>query len=445
MSSTHSGLTLMARIRRRLQAVLLGRRESGRGNWRMEATRDWSRGAFTVSPQGVVSVDPDRMPVSRQQADQSMQALRAMFAARSEVNVAAGVDLASAHLIDGCWYWTQRETLGGSMATEPALYRSEAKAFYSATFAGVPAHEVRVLGEIAPCEEATTAPSDDAGVIDVDVLAQFIRKVDGNNTLGAATLAERIVERFGRERAASARESSSRVDWREEERLRLLALRQALTGFTVRVENAPLVTPAAHLEEVVLSCEFQPGQGHAIAQALRDFLAEPERVTPGSLLHGDAAARVSPGLVGEASSSALWEGQMLRAAFRLHLGFPVERYLLSCTHGRWDGAEKAQRHDELCAAYVAAALGIHDIAEGRGSPDFEMLHSLIRKATRELTDALDETIGFPVNDPRPDLYAFTERFFDRFHVIAFSVIDRWRDAARPQAPQAPTSTFGGAQ
>ncbi|XAI97167.1 hypothetical protein [Dolichospermum phage Dfl-JY45] len=290
MSSNSQRLTLMARLRRRLQAILPGRRTSD--DWIAKATREWSRGAFKASPDGAVSVDPSRMPVSQQQADRSMRALRDMLAARPGDDTAPETDPMALPLLDGGWYWTQRETLGGSIATEPALYRSAAKAFYSATFAGVPAREVRVLGKIAPCGQATTAPSEDAKVLDVYALAQFIRAVDGNHTLGAAALAEKIVERFGCERAAGASGQSRQDDWREEERLRLLALRQALTGFSVRVEHVPLVAPAAHLEEVVVSCEFQPGQGHAVAQSLRDFLAEPERVTPGSSLHPDTAALI---------------------------------------------------------------------------------------------------------------------------------------------------------
>lgn len=114
--------------------------------------------------------------------------------------------------------------------------------------------------------------------------------------------------------------------------------------------------------------------------------------------------------------------ETLAIILRIHLTFAIGRYLLACTHGRWSGAEKAQRHDEMCAVYAAIAVGRHDVDELRGEHAFEALHTRVREATREITDALDDAIGFPVDDPHPDLDLLTGRFFERFHEIAMAEI-----------------------
>lgn len=44
--------------------------------WMEEEIRKWSRRCVSVSPNGGVSVDPSRMPVSREQAERSMERLR---------------------------------------------------------------------------------------------------------------------------------------------------------------------------------------------------------------------------------------------------------------------------------------------------------------------------------------------------------------------------------
>lgn len=49
-------------------------------------------------------------------------------------------------LDDGQWYWVQYEGLGKTYEA-PAIYRADAKAFYSVEFSGIPAHQVLVLKE----------------------------------------------------------------------------------------------------------------------------------------------------------------------------------------------------------------------------------------------------------------------------------------------------------
>lgn len=49
-------------------------------------------------------------------------------------------------LTDGKWYWVQYEGLGKTYEA-PAIYREDAKAFYSVEFSGITAREVLVLKE----------------------------------------------------------------------------------------------------------------------------------------------------------------------------------------------------------------------------------------------------------------------------------------------------------
>ena len=52
-----------------------------------------------------------------------------------------------------------------------------------------------------------------------------------------------------------------------------MELHELLAGFEVRVEHIPLVSPATYLEEVRVSCEFQPGKARGIADAIRSAIA----------------------------------------------------------------------------------------------------------------------------------------------------------------------------
>lgn len=47
---------------------------------------------------------------------------------------------------DGRWYWVRYEGLGKTYEA-PAIYRADAKAFYSVEFSGIPEHRVLVLKE----------------------------------------------------------------------------------------------------------------------------------------------------------------------------------------------------------------------------------------------------------------------------------------------------------
>ena len=49
-------------------------------------------------------------------------------------------------LDDSKWYWVQYEGLGHTYEA-PAMYRAEAKAFYSVEFSGIPANQALVLKE----------------------------------------------------------------------------------------------------------------------------------------------------------------------------------------------------------------------------------------------------------------------------------------------------------
>lgn len=49
-----------------------------------------------------------------------------------------------------------------------------------------------------------------------------------------------------------------------------------------------------------------------------------------------------------------------KSACWLRTSFSISRYLMSNAHGRWNGAEKALYHRELCKFYVAAVRGFDD-------------------------------------------------------------------------------------
>jgi len=51
-------------------------------------------------------------------------------------------------LKDGAWYLVRYELLTGSDATAPAMYKHDARAFYSYLFSGIPVHQATVLREI---------------------------------------------------------------------------------------------------------------------------------------------------------------------------------------------------------------------------------------------------------------------------------------------------------
>lgn len=110
---------------------------------------------------------------------------------------------------------------------------------------------------------------------------------------------------------------------------------------------------------------------------------------------------------------------LLKQALRLHCSFAMMRYLMSNSEGRLNGAEKAMRHEELCTFYVAVVRGVEpDDVRRRG---FESDYQAVHTKTQELTDYLDEVIGFPLTG-RPDYDKLTPLFFERFHALAFEAL-----------------------
>lgn len=102
----------------------------------------------------------------------------------------------------------------------------------------------------------------------------------------------------------------------------------------------------------------------------------------------------------------------------LHTRHTIGRYLMSNAEGRWDGFEKALRHRELCQFYVAAVKGTdHPDKVDVTSEDFLAVHT----ATQELTDRLDEAIGFPISG-RPDYDDLEPKFFEKFHDLAMAAL-----------------------
>lgn len=114
-------------------------------------------------------------------------------------------------------------------------------------------------------------------------------------------------------------------------------------------------------------------------------------------------------------------------ALRLMTELSTIRYLLSNSHGRWDGAEKAVRHEELCRTYVAVFFRTtQDLARR----DHEDAYKAVHNKTRELTDNLDVAIGFPL-ESQPDLDDLAPKFFREFHRLAMLALAPWFQTAVP--------------
>lgn len=105
---------------------------------------------------------------------------------------------------------------------------------------------------------------------------------------------------------------------------------------------------------------------------------------------------------------------LFKNACRIHLDFMIHRYLMANAEGREDGAEKAQRHLEMCYFYLAAFNGV---SEDQARRDFIDEYSALHDHTQALTDYLDEQIGFPLKG-RPDYETLAPLFFERFHELA---------------------------
>lgn len=91
----------------------------------------------------------------------------------------------------------------------------------------------------------------------------------------------------------------------------------------------------------------------------------------------------------------------------------IVRYLLSNTHGRLNGFEKAEQHIELCAIFIAIKM-FCSTDKARNNEKIMKIHD----ATRELTDNMDKEIGFPIFECPEDYDDLALKFFDRFMEIA---------------------------
>jgi hypothetical protein len=104
----------------------------------------------------------------------------------------------------------------------------------------------------------------------------------------------------------------------------------------------------------------------------------------------------------------------LKHALWLLMNFNIHRYLMSNAQGRWNGAEKAMCHIELCKLYVAVVrLTEPDAVMMEHMEDWKAVHD----KTQELTDHLDEVIGFPLSDT-PDYDNLAPLFFEKFITLA---------------------------
>ena len=125
-----------------------------------------------------------------------------------------------------------------------------------------------------------------------------------------------------------------------------------------------------------------------------------------------------------------------KSACWLRTSFSIGRYLMSNAHGRWNGTEKALYHRELCKFYVAAVRGFDDegLVDLCGE-DFKAVH----KSTQQLTDRMDEVIGFPL-DSAPDYAKLEPLFFEHFHTLAMHALQVSQQPAPVQEQQpAPAS------
>ena len=100
--------------------------------------------------------------------------------------------------------------------------------------------------------------------------------------------------------------------------------------------------------------------------------------------------------------------------------FSIHRCLMSNAHGRWNGAEKSQRHIELCSIYLAV---LHGTDQESAMTDHEIQFRAVHEKTQELTDALDEEIGFPL-ESRPDYDKLAPLFFDKFIELAEAAVGK---------------------
>lgn len=127
-------------------------------------------------------------------------------------------------------------------------------------------------------------------------------------------------------------------------------------------------------------------------------------------------------------SSIRAPSDLLKSACWLHTEPMIARYLMANAEGRWDGAEKAQRHGEMCSFYVALVYGIQD--PDRAQAEQPEACRAVRRASRALTDNLDQVIGFPLRG-KPDYAVLAPKFFEHFHKMALeTLLKLWETQAQ---------------
>lgn len=104
----------------------------------------------------------------------------------------------------------------------------------------------------------------------------------------------------------------------------------------------------------------------------------------------------------------------------LLMEFDIHRYLIVNTRGRLDGYEKAMRHINLCAIFVAS-MKYCSIDRAKSYDEWKKVHD----ATQKLTDYMDKEIGFPIDSSdEADYDKLALKFFNRFIELAEKCIDK---------------------
>ncbi len=105
----------------------------------------------------------------------------------------------------------------------------------------------------------------------------------------------------------------------------------------------------------------------------------------------------------------------LTASLWINTRFLITRYLMSNAHGRWNGAEKAEVHMELCGIFAETLC---DVPSNYYQTDvLSKPYKLIHEKTQELTGYLDTAIGFPL-DSDPDYDDLAPKFFKKFYALS---------------------------
>lgn len=132
--------------------------------------------------------------------------------------------------------------------------------------------------------------------------------------------------------------------------------------------------------------------------------------------------------------------QRLDTALRTLMDHDIARYLMANTAGRHSGYEKATHHVQLCYIYVANRAGFVDpeSAIRLHTTDGRMVYTIIHDMSQDLTDYMDEVIGFPIDDPHPDHSVLIPKFFDEFIRLADKAWDslEFREVKTRKPPRA---------